>query len=237
MRARARALLARAGDGASAYQVWSRGHALAALAGCGVAAVVGQAWPLSLVGVLSIAVLSRLAWGAFTPGGAFGWANRVTAFRLGLALLVGALGPGTPGAVLAILVVVASALDVADGTIARRYGLSSSFGAAFDIETDALMTLLIGLQLWQRGRLGAWILIPGLLRYAYVLVMAIVPPPAGHVPSSRFARLAFIALIVGSLAALVRDDAVGTALALAGTTAVVISFARSFRWSYRARRA
>jgi phosphatidylglycerophosphate synthase len=224
---------ARADDGAFIYSVWSRGHALAALAGCGTAAVVGQVWPLSLAGLLSIAVLMRLGWGAFTPDGAFGWANRVTAFRLGLVLVLGVLGHGTPGWALAALVVVASALDVADGAIARRYGLASPFGAAFDIETDALMTLVIDLQLWQRGRLGAWILIPGLLRYAYVLTLAVFPPPAGHVRSSRFARLAFAALIAGSLAALVCDHVAATALAGAGTVAVMISFARSFRWSYR----
>ena len=68
-------------------------------------------------------------------------------------------------------------------------------------------------QLWQRGRAGAWILIPGLLRYAYVLALAIVPATAGHVRSSPFARRAFVALLVGLIAALLSDGAVATALA------------------------
>jgi phosphatidylglycerophosphate synthase len=215
-----------------AFTVWSRGHAVVTLAAFAATALGGAAWPLSLVALLSSADLMRRGWGAFTPAGAFGWANRVTTVRFALALLLGALGPATPGWMLAAVLGVAAALDVADGFIARRYGLSSAFGAAFDIETDALLTLIAEAQLWQRGRAGAWILIPGLLRYVYVLALAIVPASAGHVRSSPFARRAFVALLVGLIAALLSDGAVATALAVVGTAAVTFSFARSFRWSY-----
>ncbi len=198
-------------------------------------AALGAAWPLSLMALLSSGELVRRGWGAFTPAGAFGWANRVTAVRFALTLLLGALGPATPGWVLAAVLGGAAALDVADGFIARRYGLSSAFGAAFDIETDALLTLIAEAQLWQRGRAGAWILVPGLLRYAYVLALALVPPTAGHVPSSRFARRAFVVLLVGLITALLSDGPAATALAAIGTAAVTFSFARSFRWSYTTR--
>src|SRR5581483_6080729 len=58
-----------------AFTVWSRGHALVTLAGVVAAALVGAAWPLSLVALLSSAELLRRGWGAFTPAGAFGLAN------------------------------------------------------------------------------------------------------------------------------------------------------------------
>jgi phosphatidylglycerophosphate synthase len=231
-RVAARGLAADRTAGEHAFTVWSRGHAVVMLAGFGGAALAGAAWPLSLVALLSSAELVRRGWGAFTPAGAFGWANRVTTVRFALALLLGALGPATPGWMLAAALGAAAALDVADGFIARRYGLSSAFGAAFDIETDALLTLIAEAQLWQRGRVGAWILIPGLLRYAYVLALAIVPATAGHVRSSPLARGAFVALLVGLIAALLSDGAVATAPAVIGTAAVTFSFARSFRWSY-----
>lgn len=214
------------------FTVWSRAHAVVMLAGFSGAVLAGAAWPLSVVALLSSAELVRRGWGSFTPYGAFGWANRVTTVRFALALLLGAFGPATPGWMLAVALGVAAALDVADGFVARRYGLSSAFGAAFDIETDALLTLIAEVQLWQRGRAGAWILVPGLLRYAYVLALAIVPATAGHVRSSRFARRAFVALLVGLIAALLSDAGVGTVLAAIGTAAVTFSFARSFRWSY-----
>ena len=215
-----------------AFTGWSRGHAVAMLAAFAATALSGAAWPLLLVALLSGAELVRRGRGVFTPAGAFGWANRVTTLRFALVLLLGALGPATPGWMLAAVLGAAAALDVADGFIARRYGLSSAFGAAFDIETDALLTLIAEAQLWQRGRAGAWILIPGLLRYGYVLALAIVPATAGHVRSSPFARRAFAALLVGLIAALLSDAPVATVLAAIGTAAVTFSFARSFRWSY-----
>ena len=215
------------------FTTWSRAHAVVMLAGFAGAVLAGGAWPLSLVALLSSAELVRRGWGGFTPDGVFGWANRVTAVRFALALLLGAFGPATPGWMLAATLGLAAALDVADGFIARRYGLSSAFGAAFDIETDALLTLIAEAQLWQRGRAGAWILVPGLLRYAYVLALAIVPATAGHVRSSRFGRCAFVALLVGLIAALLSGGGAATVLAAIGTAAVTFSFARSFRWSYR----
>ncbi len=217
------------------FTVWSRGHAVVMLAGFVTAALARAAWPLSLVALLSSAELVRRGWGGFTPDGVFGWANRVTTVRFALALLLGASGFATPGWILAAVLGAAAALDLADGFIARRYGLSSAFGAAFDIETDALLTLIAEAQLWQRGRAGAWILVPGLLRYAYVLALAIVPATAGHVRSSPFARRAFVALLVGLIAALLFDGAPATALAAIGSAAVTLSFARSFLWSYSAR--
>ena len=59
-----------------------------------------------------------------------------------------------------------------------------------------------------------------------------MPATAGHVRSSPFARRAFVALLVGLIAALLFDGAAATALAAIGTAAVTFSFARSFRWSY-----
>jgi len=124
-------------------------------------------------------------------------------------------------------------LDGIDGWIARRDGLASPFGATFDMEADALLVLIADLQLWQRGRFDAWVLISGLLRYTYVLALAIRPAPAGHVPRSRFGRAAFVALLVGLTAGFARQDAAGTLLAALGTAAVAVSFTRSFLWSYR----
>jgi phosphatidylglycerophosphate synthase len=140
-----------------------------------------------------------------------------------------------PGWLLAAALALVWALDGIDGWIARRHDLASAFGAAFDLETDALLILAADLQLWQRGRFAAWILTSGLLRYVYVLALAIAPPPAGHVPRSHGARLAFFALVAGLAAGFALGGTAGTALAALGTAAVSASFAQSFYWSYRRR--
>jgi phosphatidylglycerophosphate synthase len=214
---------------------WSRWHAVAMLLACVVAVVFESTWPVPLVALPSVVALLLGQRGAYTPGGAFGAANAITTTRLAIALAFGLAPTGTPGAVMAALMVLVWSLDAIDGWIARRDGLESTFGATFDMETDALLVLFADLQLWQRGRFGAWILISGLLRYTYVLALAIRPPPSGHVPRSRFGRAAFLALVVGLAAGFAWPGSAGTALALLGALAVGASFARSFLWSYRRR--
>jgi phosphatidylglycerophosphate synthase len=122
-------------------------------------------------------------------------------------------------------------LDSLDGVLARRSGSASAFGAHFDVEVDALLVLVLGALLWQGQRLGAWILWPGLLRYLYVLVLA-VAPARGQEPRSWFGRSAFAAVVAGLLVALVDAGPLGTAAAVGGAVLVTISFGRSFYFSY-----
>ena len=218
---------------AARLQTWTRAHAVAMLAACAGALALGRAWPLVPVALLSNAALVARLRDRFTPQGPFGAANAVTAIRLAAVLGVGLAPVATPGWVLAAALAAVWALDGIDGWIARRHGLASAFGDAFDKETDALLILVADVQLWQRGRFGVWILTTGLLRYAYILALAIAPPPAGHVPRSGGARLAFLALVAGLTAGFAWAGTAGTALAALGTAAVTASFAHSFFWSYR----
>jgi len=102
----------------------------------------------------------------------FGLANQVTLTRATLvALLFGLAGEtGTPAeAWLAVgTALLAIALDGVDGWLARRHGLTSTFGARFDMETDALLILALSLLVWQFDKAGYWVLLAGLLRYLFV---------------------------------------------------------------------
>jgi len=205
------------------------------LAACAATLALGRGWPIVPLALLSSAALLVQARGQFTPRGSFGAANAVTAVRLAAVLGLALAPAATPGWALASVLVAVWALDGLDGWIARRRGLVSDFGTAFDAEADALLILVADAQLWQRGRFGAWILVTGILRYLYVLALAIAPGAAGHVPRSRWARLAFLALVAGLTAGFALRGTAGTALAALGTTLVSASFAHSFWWSYRRR--
>src|SRR5699024_6459898 len=63
---------------------------------------------------------------------------------------------------------VALSLDGLDGLLARRRGEASRFGAGFDMETDALVILLLSILMYRLDRAGAWVLAIGLMRYAFV---------------------------------------------------------------------
>jgi phosphatidylglycerophosphate synthase len=211
---------------------WSTGNALALLAGVVAVACLHRPWPLAVVASASFAVLLAASRGAWTPQGRFGAANFVTALRLLACLALATLFHGGPGGLWAAAVPGILVLDALDGWLARRAELASAFGAHFDMETDALLVLAVGLELWLRGSFGVWILTSGLLRYAYVLVTALVPPRGGDMPRTRLGRCAFGLLVGGLCCGLALPGFAGALGAALGTFLVALSFARSFRWSY-----
>ena len=93
----------------------------------------------------------------------FGPANYVTTIRAILvALAAGVIGyPATPEVLWVVigLVGVMGALDGLDGWLARRTAMESAFGARFDMETDALLVLVLSVLVWQHEKAGAWVLV------------------------------------------------------------------------------
>ena len=212
---------------------WSRAHAGLMLASVVVAAVRHDPWPVAAVGAISFTVLIMRGANHFGSLLKLGPANAVTAFRLAITLAIGSVLHGARGILLTSVIIFVLALDGLDGFIARRLHLSSEFGAHFDMETDALLVLVAGVELWQRGDLGPWILTAGLLRYGYVLALMIVPPVGGsEMPRSRWGCYAFVVLISSLSAAFVLSTTLRNVTAMLGTLAVAFSFARSFQWSW-----
>ena len=136
-----------------------------------------DAW-FALKALALYAVAADCVWralGAHAPHRRFGPANHLTVLRLALvALLAALLGESqatTPMLAWAVVVLatVTAVLDAIDGPLARRSGHCRAFGARFDMETDALLTLVLSVLVWQFGKAGAWVLAAGLMRYAFVL--------------------------------------------------------------------
>jgi len=102
----------------------------------------------------------------------FGIANSITAVRACLAVVVvAAIGASTAPAVAWVVVaaaIAATVLDGVDGWAARRFGESSTFGARFDMEVDALLIMALSVLAWTYGKAGVWVLASGLLRYLFV---------------------------------------------------------------------
>ena len=165
-----------------------------------------------------------------------GAANHVTIVRGALiALLAGLLGErGTP-VIAAVAVIVASGalvLDGVDGRLARRSGMTSEFGARFDMETDAVFVAVLALLVWQFGKAGLWVLLSGLMRYLFAAVVAFVPRLQRPIPSTFRAKsiavLQMIALIV-ALAPVV-SPSVSTWVAAFGLLALLLSFSLDVVW-------
>jgi phosphatidylglycerophosphate synthase len=177
------------------------------------------------------------------PHGVFGAANRVTLGRLAMVTMLAA-GLGelltTPWALawgIVVLATVAAVLDAVDGPLARRSGLSSEFGARFDMETDALLMLVLSLLILYLGKAGAWVLAAGLLRYAFVLATWVWPWMARPLPPSTRRKTICVVQIVALIVCLGPIISVwwATAIAAAGLALLVYSFAVDLAWLVRAR--
>jgi phosphatidylglycerophosphate synthase len=211
---------------------WTRWHAALLLGALAVALYLDRSWPVAACGAASIAALvatNRDSWSSF---GDFGWANTVTALRVALIWTFGARLHRAPEPLLAVVVLVLYSLDGLDGYLARRRGATSEFGALFDMEADAFFVLTVELVAYQRGDIGAWILVTGALRYLYVLARALVPVRRPDVPRSHFGRLAFTGLALGLFFLFALPGVIGQSCAFLGSVLVVVSFARSFRHAY-----
>ena len=211
---------------------WTRWHAAGLLGALAVALFLERSWPVAAFGVASLAALVGSSRGEWTSSGRFGWANAVTALRVAMVWGIGVRLQGAPEMLLALVVLGLFALDGADGYLARRQGTASEFGALFDMEADAFFVLVVELVLFQRGDLGVWILVTGVLRYVYVLARAMIPAQRPDVARSRFGRFAFTGLALGLFFAFALPGIIGFSAALAGTVLVTASFARSFYTSY-----
>jgi len=119
----------------------------------------------------------------------FGAANQITTARAMLvALVAGLIGeprfPMIAGSAAAASLL-ATALDGVDGWLARRHRIASDFGARFDMEIDALLILVLAILAWRNEKAGAWVVLSGLLRYAFAAAGAFAPWLRAALPPSR----------------------------------------------------
>ncbi|MEM6940891.1 MAG: CDP-alcohol phosphatidyltransferase family protein [Pseudomonadota bacterium] len=194
------------------------------------------------------ATLSLLAFGLATgvighalirsyPHSAFGLANAATLTRTGMvAFLFGAIFHATTSAWLVFsIAVIAFTLDGVDGWIARREGLTSDFGARFDMEVDAALAAVLAIWLMVSGTTGVEILILGFARYLFVAAGLIRPWLAGLLPYS-FRRKVICVVQIAALIALLCPATPAAALPWISISAALLliwSFVVDIRWLAR----
>ncbi|WP_252106609.1 MULTISPECIES: CDP-alcohol phosphatidyltransferase family protein [unclassified Halomonas] len=192
---------------------------------------------------ITAALYGVIAWLTlcFWDRGPLGWANRVTLARAILvAIVAGALAEHAFIEAIWLWLAVALvslALDGVDGFVARRTNSHSRFGARFDMELDALMILLLCVALLKLESLGAWVLMIGGMRYAFVLASWRLEWLSAPLFESFRRKTVCVWQVVALLLALtpLTSHTVASLLALSALIASLYSFGVDVRWLYRRR--
>ncbi len=194
--------------------------------------------PKSLLMFAAGALLMLYALPAHHPFPRLGAANVVTLVRAALVALMAAMvGEQALAAPLAATLIATDVivLDGCDGWLARRTGMASRFGARFDMEIDALLVAVLSILAWQFGKVGAWVLLSGAMRYLYAAASAFVPLLRHPLPASyrgkSIAVIQMLALVV--TVAPWSSARVATAVAAAGLACLTLSFLLDIVWLAR----
>ncbi|HSG63733.1 MAG TPA: CDP-alcohol phosphatidyltransferase family protein [Gammaproteobacteria bacterium] len=190
--------------------------------------------PIALVALLSLATFwwhYRGLIAGLRPFG--GYANCLTVFRLALVLAAAAFLTRLPAGGAAAIFAANVALDVADGHAARRMQQTSRFGAALDRESDAVFVLVAYTYFFLRADVGAWILLPGMLPYAYRLAAAACTESQADGGRERHAVLLAGVNYGLLLAATIVSGNARVAVLIISTGIVACSFLASFHRLHR----
>jgi len=172
------------------------------------------------------------------PATSWGPANRVTLLRSGVVgLVAGFTVDPQSGWWTVALALLAFALDGLDGQVARRWKAGSALGARYDGEIDAIFILVLSALSWQLGRAGAWVLLGGLLRYAFLGAGLLLPWMRRPVPPSYRAKIICVVHVSCLIASLLPPvpPVLAALLAGGGLLALTGSFAVDTAWLWRRR--
>jgi phosphatidylglycerophosphate synthase len=139
---------------------------LAATIGLGLAGwLVGLACGVAMDAALAYSLLRN----RLERIGPAGWVTLVRAtLAVGVAALIAdSLSGSAQVAALVALAALALALDFVDGYVARRTGTASTLGARWDGEVDAFLILVLAV--YVASSVGAWVLLIGVARYAFLV--------------------------------------------------------------------
>jgi phosphatidylglycerophosphate synthase len=128
-------------------------------------------------------------------------------------------------------------LDGLDGWLARRGGWASAFGARFDMETDALLVMVLSALVWDLDKAGAWVLLAGLARYLFVASARIWSWLARPLPPTRERQTFCVILVAALLLALAPplQPPISAWVAAIGLAGVSYSFGIDVLWLWRRR--
>jgi hypothetical protein len=155
-------------------------------------------------------------------------ADRVTLARATLVAVVAALVADSffepvPVAMLVLLAAVALVLDAVDGWVARRTAIGR-LGANFDAEVDAFLILILSVYVARSA--GAWVLLIGAARYAFLAAGWILPWLRERLPPRYWRK--FVAATQGIVLTVAAANVLPSVVTRAALVGALVLLAESF---------
>jgi len=157
-----------------------------------------------------------------------GYANWITLLRNLLTFILGFSFLNLTEFQIVILALIIITLDGADGYLARKFKTQSTFGAYFDMETDAFFVALMSLILYKMEYADYWILVPGFLRYFYVLFLLLIGFHRRKEKRIKFTQVIAVLFFISLLSPFLLPYSVYFPLLVVASVLIIISFAYSF---------
>jgi len=113
--------------------------------------------------------------------------------------------------------------------------MGSAFGARFDMETDAALVAVLAVLAWQFGKVGAWVLLSGAMRYFYAAAAAFIPLLRHPLPPGYRGKTIAVIQMLALLVAVApwASPALASVVALIGLACLTLSFALDIVWLVR----
>ena len=155
------------------------------------------------------------------------WPNAITIFRfcgICISFILFSHTYWPFGLLLTVMVL----LDILDGYLSRKMKSSSQLGFHLDMEVDAFFVLVMCLYYYLHRDIAFWILIPGLLRYLYIIYIHLFPKTNFVEKKQKYASLIAGTFFVLLLLGIVLPQHLLNYILLPGAMGIIVSFGISF---------
>jgi len=207
---------------------WNKFHALAVLLATILSLWLGQTQLLAAVSILSFATFLYIGKDTLKKMPYGGYANWVTSIRLLIIHSYIAFWEIMPYSLFVTGLIVFVVLDGIDGKVARHFEQSSIWGEYYDMELDALFVQFVCVFLYLKGISGAWILLPGALRYLFVIYTWIFSNVPKKDDKQRYATIIAGVFFTMLLVSITFQNTFQDILLKLSGAAIVVSFGISF---------
>lgn len=209
---------------------WMTIHAFVMLLATITFLLIDNALPLAIIAGLSFIVFFAMHFAHWRQFGFLGGAaNVVTWLRLAALIAMTVFVDQLIFLEIGLLALFVTGADGLDGWLARKYKTSSLFGEYFDKEIDAFFVLLMGALIYHFGLLEWWILIPGILRYVYFLIIRNLKPPEKKEGRSFKGQTIAVILMVSLISCFLMPENIYTPATGVAIILVFYSFVEEFK--------